>query len=233
MIWARLLHVLIAPPLGPFIISLISNSIPFVSLPYLLAIIGYATYYKDPLAKVAIIASSALGATLGKLIIYSVGRALTLKVSEHTKENIELFRKLASKSLFIAIFVFAALPLPDDVLYLPTGMVKYSLPAYFIAVLMGKLVLTSITVFYGSLFAQELEGVNSYVIPAMVLVTLVIAYYILNINWAKVVDEHITHGLKGSVKALLSEIRNVTVYISSRIKTLILKQRSKLESTKY
>ncbi len=223
MTWVKLLHALVAPPLGPFIISLVSNSIPFISLPYLLAIIGYVAYYKDPLAKIAIVISSALGAALGKLIIYFVGRALSLRVSEHTKENIELFRKLASKSLFIAIFTFAALPLPDDVLYLPTGMIKYSLPAYFIAVLSGKLVLTSITVLYGSLLFSELESVNIYMLPVMILITLVIAYYILNINWSRVINEHMMHGLRGSAKALISEIRCVTLTVSSRIKTFVLK----------
>lgn len=207
--------------LGPFLISLVSNSIPFVSLPYLLVIIGFTFRYVTLYERILLVISSALGATLGKIIIYFVGKGFSRFLSESSRENVELFNKIAKKSLTLAIFVFAALPLPDDVLYLPLGVTGFSLIIYFISVFLGKLFLKTLVVFYGSLLASLTEGVGYYVAPIFILISLILTYYIIKINWSKVIKAHVEEGLKASIKAIITELDTITRKTIKTLKNLL------------
>lgn len=207
--------------LGPFLISLIFNSIPFVSLPYLLIIVGLAFKYTSLHERVLLAVSSALGATLGKVLIYFIGKGFSRFLSQSSKKNLELFNRIAKKSLALAIFVFAALPLPDDVLYLPLGLTGFSLATYFVSVFLGKLFLKSVAVFYGSLLASVSEELGYRAIPAFIAVSLIFSYYIIKIDWSKVVEAHLAGGLKASVKSLISELSTVSKRISENFKNLL------------
>lgn len=88
-------------------------------------IIGLAFKYVTLQDRILLILSSALGATLGKVLIYFIGKGFSKLLSQRSRKNLELFNKIAKKSLALAIFVFAALPLPDDVLYLPLGLTGF------------------------------------------------------------------------------------------------------------
>lgn len=209
------------PFLGPFLISLVCNSIPFVSLPYLLIIIGLAFRYTSSYDRILLIFSSALGATLGKILIYFIGRGFSKFLSQSSKKNLELFNKIAKKSLALAIFVFAALPLPDDVLYLPLGLTGFSLIVYFFSVFLGKLFLKSIAVFYGSILASLSEELGYYTIPILMAISLLFSYYVVKIDWSKVVEAHVEGGLKASVKCIVLELSLVSKGIIENIKNLL------------
>ncbi|MEM4048638.1 MAG: VTT domain-containing protein [Zestosphaera sp.] len=204
--------------LGPFLISLISNSIPFVSLPYLLVIIGLAFKYTSLYDRVLLVISSALGASIGKILIYFIGKGFSKLLSKSSKKNLELFNKIAKKSLALAIFVFAALPLPDDILYLPLGLSGFSLVVYFFSVFLGKLFLKSIAVFYGSILASLSEELGYHTIPILIAVSLVFSYYIIKIDWSKVVEAHIDRGLKASIKCIILELSLVSKGIVEDLK---------------
>jgi len=191
-----------------FLLSLASNSIPFVSIPYLGVVAGYSIIYRDLPSRVSIILLSALGASLGKVLIYFIGRAFRVKLGDVSKSNVELFKKVARKSLFFAVLVFAATPLPDDVIYIPIGIMKYPLTHYFTAVLLGKTVLTSTVALYASWMAYIAE-VNLLVIPALVAVTFLLSYLVIRINWASVINAFYDKGLRGSIKVFTAEVSRV------------------------
>lgn len=207
--------------LGPFLISLVSNSIPFVSLPYLLAVIGLAFKYTSLYDRILLILSSALGASLGKIIVYFIGRGFSKLLSQNSKKNLELFNKIAKKSLALAVFVFAALPLPDDVLYLPLGLSGFSLITYFFSVFLGKLFLKSVAVFYGSLLVSLSEELGYYTIPVLIAVSLVFSYYIIKIEWSRIIEAHIDGGLKASVRCVMLELSLVSRGIVKNLKNLL------------
>jgi len=206
--------------LGPFIISLVCNSIPFVSLPYLLVIIGLTFKYVTLQDRILLIISSALGATLGKVLIYFIGKGFSKLLSQRSRENLELFNKIAKKSLALAIFVFAALPLPDDVLYLPLGLTGFSLIIYFFSVFLGKLFLKSVAVFYGSLLTSLSEELGYQVIPVFVIASIIFSYYIISIDWSKIVEAHMEGGLKASVRYLMLELGLINKKIAGSLKKL-------------
>jgi membrane protein YqaA with SNARE-associated domain len=213
---------IIKGPLGIFTVSLVSNSIPFVSIPYLVVIASYAMFYQEPTEKLMLIAFSAAGATLGKVIIYSFGAAIRLKLGESTKKNVELFRRVAKKSLFLATALFAATPLPDDILYIPLGVLKYNIVLYTSSVFIGKFFLTSAVVFYAVLI-RDIALNTLYLIPVLVAITVFLTYIILRVDWANIIEGLYTGGIfEGSMiflkevrKVLRSLIRNINVRIFS------------------
>ncbi|MEM1878447.1 MAG: VTT domain-containing protein, partial [Desulfurococcaceae archaeon] len=99
-----------------------------------------ANYRGSELALV--IMSLALGATLGKLVVYLVGRGVSSinkvqRVFRGMKSLTVTYSRstFMSRVTFLIVFLAAALPIPDDVVYIPVGLSKYSLPLFFIAVL--------------------------------------------------------------------------------------------------
>ena len=202
-------------PLGVFIISIISNAIPFVSIPYLGIVAGYAAIYKGIAGKLVLVFCSAIGATFGKSIIYFIGRAFSVKLSEVSRKNIELFKKVARRSLFLAILAFAATPLPDDILYIPLGVMRYSLIMYFIAILMGKFILTAIVVIYAS-WLVELMRINIFFVPVLVAITILLTYIILKVNWAKVVETTYDKGIAKGIEVFFNELGRVMVKLIYR-----------------
>ncbi|HIC42509.1 MAG TPA: DedA family protein, partial [Pelagibacterales bacterium] len=62
-------------------------------------------------------------------------------ISEKTKKRMKPFQKLVKRYGATAAFVAAATPIPDDIVYIPLGLSKYSPKKFFIATLLGKLVL--------------------------------------------------------------------------------------------
>lgn len=192
--------------IGILIVSLISNSIPYVSLPYLALLVFMAPFIGSPIIAVM---ASAFGATIGKVVILFLGRSFRTILSEKTKENLECFNNLFRKWSFIAVFLFAALPLPDDVLYIPLGLSGYKLLPYFIAVFAGKIIVTALAIFFGKAF---IEIANSYLpseisFALLIIITVLITYVAIKVNWKNVVEAY-NKSIELGMKTLINEIIN-------------------------
>lgn len=202
-------------PLGVFIVSLIGNAIPYSTIPYLLFIILYAGTISDTAQLLLITVLGGLGASIGKLVVYYFGVGIRRILPENMKRNMEAFVEVSRRSIFLAVFIFAALPLPDDILYVPIGAMKYSVRRFFIALLAGKIIITGVSVFFGSSLSNVLSGATKtpvYVsIPILVAVTLLLTYVVAEINWFQVVEisrkkgvlAAVIYVIKCSIEALL------------------------------
>lgn len=208
---------IILGPIGIFLASLLGNAIPYATVPYLILIVQYFATIKYTLLDIIFIAViGGLGAALGKIIVYSIGRAARYALSEETKENLRLFTKLMSKSVFIAVFLFAALPLPDDILYLPLGVSGYSIVKFFMACFLGKIVITLLAALFGAAWAQvaEMSKIPVWVsAPSMLIVSLIVAYVITTIDWVRVVESVESQGW---VKFIVQVVKDPKVYIRKR-----------------
>lgn len=98
---------------------------------------------------------AALGATIGELTGYALGRGGKKiaekkhgKLIERTREWMERYRA------FVVIVAFAATPLPDDVLGLLCGAINYDLRKFLLATFAGKLVMNVSLAFGGYLGMQ-------------------------------------------------------------------------------
>lgn len=199
---------------GVFLVSLLSNSIPYAFVPYLILILHYSAAVTDSAARLAIAVASALGATVGKLVVYYVGRATRIVLGNKARNATKLFSQIARRSLFIAIFLFASLPLPDDVLYIPLGLSSYSIVAYMLAVFIGKLILTGTIVYFG-VIARELLIESPYIgnvylsIVLLIAITLAFSYIIISIDWVNVVTVYSDKGFTAGLKYFLNELFRV------------------------
>ncbi len=202
-------------PLGIFLVSMVSNSIPFITVPYLGIVAGYSFIYTNPISKVVLVLSSAAGATTGKIVVYFLGTAFRHGLGESSKKNIELFKRVARRSLFVAIVIFASTPLPDDILYIPLGLMKYPLPRYVLAIFVGKVVLTSIVVVYAS-WITAVATTQIYTVPVLVMVTALLTYLILKIDWYNVINTLYGKGLISACQVLLKEATGVMKELVSR-----------------
>lgn len=175
--------------LGVFLVSLFGNVIPYSTIPYLFFVIIYASRVQDVLTNILIIIFGGLGAAIGKLVVYYIGRTARVVMSPQTRRNMELFARIASKGIFLAVFLFAALPLPDDVLYVPLGVSGYSVGKFFVALLLGKIIITGMAVYLGramSWLVEESAGMPLYMsIPLMLFITMFLTYIVMKIDWVQ------------------------------------------------
>uniref|UniRef100_A0A7J2TKC2 VTT domain-containing protein n=1 Tax=Archaeoglobus fulgidus TaxID=2234 RepID=A0A7J2TKC2_ARCFL len=177
---------------GIFLISFISNSIPFVGIPYLNFLVIISPFLKlEEMVIIALI--SAIGASLGKIVIYFIGTGLRATLSEKTKENLYFFEKIFKKWGFFAIFLFAASPLPDDVLYIPLGIARYKLSHFFLAVFLGKTVVTFLAISMGKVASDAIDmllGNNLLSFAVFFALTTLFTIAVIKIDWRELFERY-------------------------------------------
>lgn len=190
------------PFLASFTISLVSNSIPYMTVPYLIIIAVFAGHVNSLWGKALLALGGGIGASMGKLIVYMLGRGVHALLPQDTKENLDIFVKLFEKSMFIAILLFAALPLPDDLLYIPLGVAGYSVKLYFLAVAVGKTILTGIVVVFGSAIAELMgefstKGAEASILStaAIIVVSIIVSIVIVRMDWRKIAQAYSEKGV--------------------------------------
>ncbi|MEL9908652.1 MAG: VTT domain-containing protein [Desulfurococcus sp.] len=212
--------------IGVFMVSLVSNAIPYSTIPYLFWLIPFFTRYRDLGNLIIAVAVSALGASVGKLIVYFVGRGLsTLGSESRFKQNISYLTNKHSKAVFLTVFLAAALPIPDDVVYIPVGYARYSVPLFFTALLAGKLVITVMAAIYGralSFLFEERGGLPVWLsIVLYIFLTIIVMYVAGSINWINVSNIAGEKGVAKAIDFLLKEIALSLKRIPGRISFLI------------
>lgn len=186
--------------LGIFLISLVGAMSIFVPIPYtvVIFILGSLPSFNPLLIAVA----AGTGAAIGEFSGYLIGVGGRQVISGKYKKRMDFLTKLFKKYGPIAIFVFALTPLPDDLLFIPLGVMRYSIIRAFIPALLGKFISSLIIAYSGRLsleivkilFGVEGEGMSLLVGTIIGIVLLVIVFIIMfKVDWerhfAKYVDE--------------------------------------------
>lgn len=194
-------------PLLITLISFVCNSIPYISIPYLLILLTYITSTSPPIFEsIYLTILSALGASLGKIIIYYIGKGIgKLVIKDIDREKIQLFNKIASKGIFIAILIFAATPLPDDVIYIPIGLLGYNIVKFFIACFIGKTFITGIVVLFGDVLVYTFKGfeINWISTVIAIIISIMIILLIRKIDWSKLVTTLSENGVRYTIQDIL------------------------------
>ena len=180
--------------LGLTIVSFFGSLIPFVPVPSFLLLATMAVGTQFDIHILAIIA--AFTATAAKQIIFYISYGGRKIISEKTKERMKPFQKLVKRYGGTAAFVAAATPIPDDIVYIPLGLAKYNPRKFFVATLLGKLVLCYVVVLIShymglSLLEPILEEIKDplpvyvgIIILGVIMTAMVIL--LLRLDWAKV-----------------------------------------------
>ena len=123
--------------LGAFLLNFIASSSVLFPIPFYLAHIYLATILSPiPLSIISAL-GSCLGEFTGYLTGYWGGDVLKLKKNRFYKLAKTWFKRYGGW----AVFVFAATPLPDDVVGIVAGAVKYKKSKFLLFSFLGKLVM--------------------------------------------------------------------------------------------
>ena len=125
--------------LGLAVVSFFGSLVPFVPIPSFVLLVTMSVGTQFDIHLLALIA--AFTATAAKQIIFYISYGGRRIISEKTKKRMKPFQKLVKRYGGTAAFVAAATPIPDDIVYIPLGLSKYNPKKFFIATLLGKLVL--------------------------------------------------------------------------------------------
>ena len=125
--------------LGLTIVSFFGSLIPFVPIPSFVLVATMAVGEQFDIHVLVLIA--AITSTAAKQIIFYASYGGRKIISEKTKKRMKPFQKLVKRYGGSAAFVAAATPIPDDLVYIPLGLAKYNPKRFFVATLLGKIVL--------------------------------------------------------------------------------------------
>ena len=180
--------------LGLAIVSFFGSLIPFVPIPSFVLVATMAVGEQFDIHILVIIA--ALTSTAAKQIIFYVSYGGRKIISEKTKKRMKPFQKLVKRYGGSAAFFAAATPIPDDLVYIPLGLAKYNPKRFFIATLLGKVVLYYVIVLIShymglSLLEPILQDIQDplpvYIgIIALGVAMTVVVILLLRLDWERI-----------------------------------------------
>jgi len=182
--------------LGLTIVSFFGSLIPFVPIPSFVLVATMAVGEQFDIHVLVLIA--ALTSTAAKQIIFYVSYGGRKIISEKTKKRMKPFQKLVKRYGGSAAFVAAATPIPDDLVYIPLGLAKYNPKRFFVATLLGKIVLYYVIVLVShymglSLLEPILQDIEDplpiYIgIIILGLAMTIIVILLLRLNWERILS---------------------------------------------
>ena len=182
--------------LGLAIVSFFGSLIPFVPIPSFVLVATMAVGEQFDIHVLVLIA--ALTSTAAKQIIFYVSYGGRKIISEKTKKRMKPFQKLVKRYGGSAAFAAAATPIPDDLVYIPLGLAKYNPKRFFVATLLGKIVLYYAIVLFShymglSLLEPMLQDIEDplpvYVgIIILGLAMTIIVILLLRLNWERILS---------------------------------------------
>lgn len=134
--------------LGVFLVGFMGSATVFLPIPSY-AVVFLAATNLNPFL-LGIIAG--LGASVGELVGYTLGRGgrRVIEKRDHFTRDLNKIESMFQKyGGFLTIIIVAATPLPDNVLGIFCGMIKYPVKKYFIASTTGKIIMHLIIAYAG------------------------------------------------------------------------------------
>lgn len=185
--------------LGFFLIAFIGAVSIFIPVPYTVVIFALGGSF-DPML---IALTAGLGSTLGEFSSYLAGAYGAKMISETRRRKMEFMVKVFNKWGPLAVFLFALTPLPDDLLFIPLGIMRYSIPKAFVAAFAGKFAMNFIVAYSGrftkglisdiirSIFGEQSDLLATVVTAVIAIALLIIIVIImLRLDWEKIYHKH-------------------------------------------
>jgi membrane protein DedA with SNARE-associated domain len=177
--------------LGVFIISFIGSVSVIFPVPYTLVIFVLGSML-DPFF---VAVSGGLGAALGEFSGYTLGYYGRKIVNKKRRRKMDFMAKLFGRYGSITIFLFALTPLPDDLLFIPLGIMRYPFLKAFVPALLGKILMTFILAYSGQQSIELIKSIFSEsgwigtAVTAILLIIIIVV--IIKIDWEKLFEKHV------------------------------------------
>jgi len=173
---------------GAFLVSIFGNFTIFFPVPFVVTIYAFGATLNPLLLGLV----CGVGSTVGEFSAYLIGRGGRKIIDDRYGERLESAKLLVQEYGMAVIFVFAVLPLPDDLILIPLGMIRYSLKKAMIAMVLGKTIMC-VAVAYAGRYSYALVRdvfASSGVVGglASTLLLAIIVYAMIKIDWVKYID---------------------------------------------
>lgn len=172
---------------GAFIVSIFGNFTIFFPVPFVVTIYAFGATL-NPLVLGLV---CGLGSTVGEFSAYFIGRGGRRVLNDRYGERLESAKLLIQEYGVTIIFLFAILPLPDDLILIPLGMLRYNLRKAMVAMLLGKTLMCTLVAYAGrysysivrEIFESSgiLGGLSSVVLLVLILIVL------FKVDWTRFV----------------------------------------------
>ena len=184
--------------LGIFLVSLLGSASIFFPIPY--TVVLFTVGSLETFNPILIAFASGLGSAVGEFSGYLLGLGGRKVISEKGKRNVELFLKIFGRYGALVIFMFALTPLPDELLFIPLGVMRYGFIRAFIPAFLGKLCMSLIIVYSArftieitcQIFGIESSWVSAIISMVIASILLIIVFILMfKVDWEKTLEKHI------------------------------------------
>jgi membrane protein YqaA with SNARE-associated domain len=181
---------------GAFLISIFGNFTIFFPVPFTITIYAFgATLNPFLLGFVC-----GIGSTIGEFSAYLIGMGGRKVIEGRYEERLESAKRLIQRYGATIIFLFALLPLPDDVILIPLGVLRYDLKKALGAMFIGKFMMLTFVAYAGRFsytFVRDIfESGGIFGGVASVALLIVILVAMMKIDWTKFIDDSDLESIK-------------------------------------
>ena len=175
--------------LGVLLSSFLLNLIPFASPSNLLIASNVALLVNsDPFTIGFLVA---LGSASAKFIHYIITFFISGHLGEKQRKQLEAKWSRVRRWAFLALFVVAATPVPDEPVVIPLGLLKYNPAKFYIVYFLGKLIITILGAYLGrlseNLFASTMS--QDALMIASIVLTVVVTIVLLKVDVGKIAEK--------------------------------------------
>lgn len=173
---------------GSFVFSFLAHTTIIIPVPYTILLVYLGS---TGLSIIGLALAAGIGSSIGELTSYITGLIGGAIVWKKYHDHFVSLKKILNKKPRLMpwiIFIFGVSPLPDDVLLIPLGMIRYNFFKAVIPMAIGKIVLTGLFAWTGRAVSPTIESfVYQPGIPWPSIVTLlsviIFIYIIIKIDW--------------------------------------------------
>lgn len=174
--------------LGILAVSFVLNLIPFAGPSNLFIATNAALLVDaDPFSIGFLVA---LGSASAKFIHYLVTFFLRGFLGEERRKRLDAAGVKLKRWAFLALFVVAASPLPDEPVVIPLGLLKYSPVKFYVVYFAGKLSITVIGAYLARVSEEILAPWMSQeaLMVASIILTIVVTIILLKVDVGKIAE---------------------------------------------
>lgn len=188
---------------GIFVISLIGATSIFIPIPYTVVIFtlgGYRANGNPVFEPVWIAAAAGIGSAVGEFSGYLLGFGGRRVIGGRFKKKMDVLVKVFNRFGPLVIFVFALTPLPDDLLFIPLGVMRYSMVRAFVPALIGKFCMNLIVAYSGrfsieiirNIFGVESDWISAVIGTVLGITLLVVVLLIMfKLDWETYIEKYL------------------------------------------
>ncbi len=136
-----------------------------------------------------------LGSAVGEVAGYLIGYYGRAMINKERQRKMDYMLKIFNRYGSITIFFFALTPLPDDLLFIPLGIMRYRFIKLFIPAFLGKSLMCLILAYGGRLsidFIRAAFGEGGWLGTLVITILLIaIVVLMLKIDWEKVFEKYV------------------------------------------